>query len=451
MASASSPPPAADASPQGPGDDLAVFWHEGMLAHDAGRGVFDSGRDPGFLDVLDQHPENADRVRNMVSILRRGPVAPFLSWHSGRPAYASELLSFHSSEYIDELVQANATGAKKFCEGTFLNPGSWGAALLAAGTTLSAVKHILDGHGNLAYALVRPPGHHAQPDRADGYCFLNNAGLAVHLALDSGRSKVAVVDIDVHYGNGTAEGFYRMDNVLTISLHMRHGSWGPSHPQSGSVDEIGEGKGLGYNLNIPLPNGSGDSGYEYAMNELVVPAIDKFQPQFLVFVVGQDSSAFDPNGRQCLTMEGYRKIGQIMRSMANRHSNGQILIVQEGGYHITYSAYCLHATLEGVLDLEAPLLDDPIAYYPEDERSWHMHYFWKRAAGRNGPPYLAGGNVSSSHRIRFHLDCICLLPFSTSGFATTICQSEVVGPSSMPAFAVNFMWQWCVNPLLDVE
>ncbi|OEL18529.1 Histone deacetylase 8 [Dichanthelium oligosanthes] len=367
MASDSSPPPS-EASPRGQGDKLAVFWHEGMLAHDAGRGVFDSGRDPGFLDVLDQHPENADRVRNMVSILRRGPIAPFLSWHSGRPAHASELLSFHSPEYIEELVQANATGAKKLCEGTFLNPGSWGAALLAAGTTLSAVKHILDGHGNLAYALVRPPGHHAQPDRADGYCFLNNAGLAVHLALDSGRSKVAVVDIDVHYGNGTAEGFYRADNVLTISLHMMHGSWGPSHPQSGSVDEIGEGQGLGYNLNVPLPNGSGDDGYEYAMNELVVPAIDKFQPQLLVLVVGQDSSAFDPNGRQCLTMEGYRKIGQIMRSMANRHGNGQLLIVQEGGYHISYSAYCLHATLEGVLDLEAPLLDDPIAYYPEDER-----------------------------------------------------------------------------------
>lgn len=113
----------------------------------------------------------------------------------------------------------------------------------------------------------------------------------MHLALDSGRSKVAIVDIDVHYGNGTAQGFYHMDNVLTISLHMRHGSWGPSHPQSGSGDEIGEGKGLGYNLNIPLPNGSGDAGYEYAMKELVVPAIDKFQPQLLVLVVGQDSSA----------------------------------------------------------------------------------------------------------------------------------------------------------------
>ncbi|KAL6841478.1 hypothetical protein ACP4OV_028621 [Aristida adscensionis] len=366
--SSQAPAPAPAPPPTGDKTKLAVFWHDGMLAHDAGCGVFYSGHDPGFLDVLDNHPENADRVRNMVSILRRGPIAPLLSWHSGRPAHAAELLSFHSAEYIDELVAANAAGeARKMCAGTFLNPGSWAAALLAAGTTLAAAEHILDGHGDTAYALVRPPGHHAQPGGADGFCFLNNAGLAVRLALDSGRAKVAVVDVDVHQGNGTAEGFYRTDSVLTISLHMRHGSWGPSHPQSGAVDEVGEGEGLGYNLNVPLPNGSGDAGYEYAMRELVVPAIDQFQPQLLVLVAGQDSSAFDANGRQCLTMDGYRKIGQIMKSMANQHCNGQILIVQEGGYHLSYSAYCLHATLEGVLDLPAPLLDDPVAYYPEDE------------------------------------------------------------------------------------
>lgn len=177
------------------------------------------------------------------------------------------------------------------CTGTFLNPGSWDAALLAAGTTLSAMKHILDGCGKIAYALVRPPGHHAHPTQADGYCFLNNAGLAVQLALDSGCQKVVVVDIDVHYGNGTAEGFYRSNKVLTISLHINHGSWGPSHPQNGSVDELGEGEGFGYNMNIPLPNGTGDRGYAYAMTELVIPAIEKFEPNMIVWVVGQDSSA----------------------------------------------------------------------------------------------------------------------------------------------------------------
>ncbi|GMN65795.1 hypothetical protein TIFTF001_034872 [Ficus carica] len=346
---------------------IAVFWHEGMLGHDTGNGVFDTGEDPSFLDVLEKHPENSDRVKNMLSILRRGPISPFISWHSGRSALLSELLSFHSPEYINELVEADKQGGKTLCAGTFLNPGSLDAALLAAGTTLSAMKYVLDGHGKVAYALVRPPGHHAQPTQADGYCFLNNAGVAVLLALNSGCAKVAVIDIDVHYGNGTAEGFYQSDKVLTISLHMNHGSWGPSHPQNGSVDELGEGEGFGYNLNIPLPNGTGNRGYGYAMIELVVPAIQKFEPDMLVLVVGQDSSAFDPNGRQCLTMEGYREIGKMVGSLANSHSGGRLLIIQEGGYHVTYSAYCLHATLEGVLNLPLPLLSDPIACYPEDE------------------------------------------------------------------------------------
>lgn len=350
-----------------PMDRIDVFWHEGMLNHDAGRGVFDTGSDPGFLDVLEKHPENADRVKNMLSILKRGPISPYISWHVGRPALIPELLSFHTQEYINELIEADRNGGKMLSCGTFLNPGSWDATLLAAGTTLSAMKHILDGHGKIAYALVRPPGHHAQPTQADGYCFLNNAGLAVQMALGYGYEKVVVIDIDVHYGNGTAEGFYKSNNVLTISLHMNHGSWGPSHPQSGSVDEVGEGDGFGYNMNIPLPNGTGDRGYVYAMTDLVVPAVQKFEPDMIVLVVGQDSSAFDPNGRQCLTMEGYREIGRIVRSLTTKQSIGRLLIVQEGGYHVTYSAYCLHAMLEGVLNLPLPLLSDPIAYYPEDE------------------------------------------------------------------------------------
>lgn len=353
--------------PAAAGDLIHVFWHEGMLCHVAGRGVFDTGIDPGFLDVLENHPENGDRVRNMVSILKRGPISSFVAWHYGRPALVSELISFHTQEYVNELIEADRSGGKELCSGTFLNPGSWEAALLAAGTTLSAMKHILDGGGNMAYSLVRPPGHHAQPSQADGYCFLNNAGLAVQLALDSGITKVAVIDIDVHYGNGTAEGFYCSNKVLTVSLHMKHGSWGPSHPQNGTVDELGEGEGFGYNLNIPLPNGTGDRGYGYAMTHIVIPAMEKFQPNLIVFVVGLDSSAFDPNGRQCLTMEGYREIGRKVRGLADKYCNGRLLIVQEGGYHITYSAYCLHATLEGVLNVSEPLLFDPIAHYPEDE------------------------------------------------------------------------------------
>jgi acetoin utilization deacetylase AcuC-like enzyme len=155
---------------------------------------------------------------------------------------------------------------------------------------MSAMEHILSGQASLAYALVRPPGHHAQPTRADGYCFLNNAGLAIKLALNAGIKRIVTIDIDVHYGNGTAEGFYDTNEVLTISLHMNHGSWGPSHPQSGSIEELGKGIGFGYNLNIPLPNGSGDESYQYAFDELVVPAVHQYQPEIIVFIIGQDSS-----------------------------------------------------------------------------------------------------------------------------------------------------------------
>ncbi|VVA90497.1 unnamed protein product [Arabis nemorensis] len=366
---ASLSPPPSPAPPVDTTSRVDVFWHEGMLRHIAVEGVFDSGHDPGFLDVLEKHPENADRIRNMVSILKRGPIAPYVNWFTGRPAIVSELLMFHTSEYIKKLMEADKSGERcEIAAGTFMSSCSWEAALLAAGTTISAMQHILDSHGKIAYALVRPPGHHSQPTQADGYCFLNNAGLAVKLALNSGScSRVAVIDIDVHYGNGTAEGFYRSDKVLTVSLHMNHGSWGLSHPQKGSIDELGEDVGLGYNLNVPLPNGTGDRGYEYAMTELVVPAVRRFGPDMVVLVVGQDSSAFDPNGRQCLTMSGYRRIGQIMRGISEEHSHGRLLIVQEGGYHVTYAAYCLHAMLEGVLNIPEPHLPDPIAYYPEDE------------------------------------------------------------------------------------
>ncbi|KAK9122899.1 hypothetical protein Sjap_012501 [Stephania japonica] len=222
-----------------PSELVHVFFHEGMLNHNIGTGVFDTLNNPGFLEILDKHPENPDRVKNMVSILKRHPISPHMAWHQGRPAQTLELLSFHTP-------------------GTILNPSSWDVVLIAASTTLSAMKHIIDGHGKIAYSSVRPPGHHAQPTRADGYCFINNAGLEVQLASDSCCERVAVIDIDVHYGNGTAEGFYRTNKVLTISFHMNHGSWGPSYLQSGTVDELGEREGYGFNLNVMLPNGTGD-------------------------------------------------------------------------------------------------------------------------------------------------------------------------------------------------
>ena len=243
---------------------------------------------------------------------------------------------------------------------------SWRAATAAAGTSLAAADAVLAGEAKGALALVRPPGHHAQPAQADGYCFFNNAALVAERARRSGIDRVAIVDWDVHHGNGTQECFYARSDVLTVSLHMRTGLWGPSHVQTGSPEELGRDAGQGFNVNVELPIGSGDQAYELAMLGIVGPVLEQFRPGLIVGAIGQDASAFDPNGRQNVSMDGFRALGRELGDAARALCDGRVVLVQEGGYARSYAAFCLHATLEGVLGLSEPLLDDPLAYIPDD-------------------------------------------------------------------------------------
>ena len=159
--------------------------------------------------------------------------------------------------------------------------------------------------------------------------------------------------------------FYDRADVLTISLHMRHGSWGPSHPETGSPAEVGVGNGAGHNVNVELGLGAGTAAYEQAFARVIDPILDQYGPDLIVGACGQDASSFDPNGRQNLDMAGFHRLGAAVASLAARLCEGRLVLVQEGGYGRTYSAYCLHATLEGVLGGE-PLLADPIGYLPDD-------------------------------------------------------------------------------------
>jgi acetoin utilization deacetylase AcuC-like enzyme len=211
---------------------------------------------------------------------------------------------------------------------------------------------------------VRPPGHHASQRTADGYCFLNNTALAAERARRRGVERVAIVDWDVHHGNGTQTLFAARDDVLTVSLHMRHRSWGPSHPETGAPDELGTAAGEGFNANVELPLGTGNGGYLAAWDRVVEPLVDAFAPGLVIIASGQDANQFDPNGRQCIDMAGFRALGERARALADRHG-GRLLLVQEGGYARSYSALCLHATLEGVLGT-GPMLPDPIAFLPDE-------------------------------------------------------------------------------------
>ncbi len=343
---------------------LAVFFDPCILEHDTGRGFFEASASP-YLPVIEAHPENSERAHNMLAILQQGPIAEVVDWHRAEAAQRIDLQRFHTPAYIDELEAIPNDATRWFSGTTVFGPGSYAICCMAAGLAMAAGNHVFAGAGKIAYALLRPPGHHAQPEMADGYCFFNNIGIAIEALRAQGLQRAAVIDWDVHHGNGTQQGFYQDAQVLTISMHMNHGAWGDTHPQSGDVDEAGDGAGLGKNLNIPMPYGSGDRAYLRVFDEVVAPAVREHRPEILFIANGQDANQFDPNGRQLLSMDGFYQLGQRARALADECCDGRLVLVQEGGYAISYAAYCLHATLEGVLRRE-PGLPDPLAYMRED-------------------------------------------------------------------------------------
>ncbi|HEY8582819.1 MAG TPA: hypothetical protein VIL49_07720 [Capillimicrobium sp.] len=341
-----------------------VFWHADVLAHDTGAGVFEAAASP-LMAVDEPHPEGPVRVRNMKAVLERGPLAERVRWHAGRHATRAELELVHDPAYVDEVRRLADAGGGRVTATTVASERTFDACAAAAGTAVAALEAVLDGEAELAYALVRPPGHHAAPAQADGYCFFNSAAIAAEAARRRGVERVAIVDWDVHHGNGTQACFYDRADVLTVSLHMAHGAWGPSHPQTGGPDEVGEGPGLGANVNVDLPLGTGDAGYLAAAERVVGPELERFDPQLVIIAAGQDAAQFDPNGRQSVSMAGFRGLGAHARGWGERHAGGRLVVVQEGGYAPSYAAWCLHATLEGMLGLE-PLLDEPLAYLPDE-------------------------------------------------------------------------------------
>lgn len=344
---------------------LSVFFDPCVFEHDTGQGFFEASASP-YLPIVEKHPENGERARNMLAVLQHGPIAEALDWHCGEVASRGELERFHEAAYIDELEAIPVDATRWFSGTTVFGPGSYQVCCAAAGQAIAAAKHVFNGDAASAYALVRPPGHHAQPQMADGYCFFNNIGVAVEALRANGLKSAAVIDWDVHHGNGTQQGFYQDPDVLTISLHMNHGAWGETHPQTGDVDEVGAGPGVGANLNIPMPYGAGDKAYLRAFDEIVIPAVRAHKPEMLFIANGQDANQFDPNGRQLLSMQGFYELGKRARALAAECCDGRLVLVQEGGYAISYAAYCLHANLDGVLGRELEL-QDPLAYMREDD------------------------------------------------------------------------------------
>lgn len=253
-----------------------------------------------------------------------------------READVDEIAMLHSKEYIERIQRESAYVGGDAGDGTPFGRGSYEIALRATGGCMNAVDMLLDGEIDNGYALVRPPGHHAERDTGRGYCIFGNTALSAMHARKRGLARVAIVDFDVHHGNGTEHAFYDDPSVLTISLHQDR----LYPPESGSVDDIGEGAGVGANLNIPLPPGGGRAAYEHAFNEVVIPALDRFQPELLLVASGLDASMYDPNARMNLSAACFGRLSRMLIDAAGRHAQGRVLFIHEGGYSSMYVPYC---------------------------------------------------------------------------------------------------------------
>lgn len=286
------------------------------------------GHDPGR-----SHPERPDRLK---AILDRLATPPFgrLERKDAPLADKGEIARIHGADFVDQVLAAIPTAGRNYLDpDTAVSPGSKEAALRAAGACIAAVDAVMTGAVDNAFCAVRPPGHHAEPDHAMGFCLFNNVAIAAeHLVRDRGLSRVAIVDFDAHHGNGTQRIFERRPDVLYISLHEHPASL--VFPGTGHAEETGTDAGSGYTVNIPLDRGGKWAQYRHALECQVLPALDRFQPQFLLLSAGFDALMWDGTSHLSLEPECYGPLTQALLQAADRHAEGRVVSVLEGGYDL---------------------------------------------------------------------------------------------------------------------
>lgn len=327
-------------------------FHELYLWHNTGNfaGVMPFG-DPVEPYEHAENPATKRRIHNLMAV---SGLLDEMVMIKPRAVSESELLRFHTKEHIEHIRSLNEDLNVDAGVFTPMGRGSFDIACLAAGGVIEAFDAVIDGRVNNAYALVRPPGHHAMPDLAMGFCLFGNGAVAgLHALATKGIERIAYVDWDVHHGNGTQAAFYDDPRALTISIHQD----GCFPQETGLMSERGEGRGLGYNINVPLPPGSGVGAYEATYERVVLPALRRYKPDLIVVPSGFDAGAYDPLGRQMMTSEGYRQLTHWLLEAADDLCDGRLVMCHEGGYSAPTVPFFAHAVIETMAASEARVTD----------------------------------------------------------------------------------------------
>jgi len=312
---------------------VGYLYHAGFLEHDAGPG----------------HPERPERLH---AILRRLEQSGLLRQLEAVPVQAAsdeDLLRMHDADLLRQLERASGDSNRYLDPDIQVGPRSLAAARLAAGAAVCGARAVWSGRVQRAVALTRPPGHHAEPRRAMGFCLLNNVAIAAHWLLAQGARRLAIVDFDAHHGNGTAAAFADDPRVLFVSIHQY-----PWYPGTGGWREMGRGDGLGSELNIPLPAESGDGNLRLAWERLVLPALERFAPEMLLVSAGYDGHWADPLTWLLYSVGGLCAIARGLAELSDALIDGRMLLVLEGGYD-------LDALAHGVAGTVAAMLGQPYA------------------------------------------------------------------------------------------
>ncbi|MGH8128429.1 MAG: histone deacetylase family protein [Gammaproteobacteria bacterium] len=352
---------------------VKIFYDKRMLEHnpDADYPFLPGRLDRRVREILNglgvkwSYPEHPGRLTAIRELLEQSPV-PGVSFEPGVAATRKQLTRVHTAAYLNTIYGMRGKNAWLDVDTTAVSPGSVKAAEVAAGTAVAAVEAVMQKRAQSAFALVRPPGHHAEPVRARGFCLFNNVAVAAAHAREAlGCERVLIIDWDAHHGNGTQEIFWADPDVLFFDIHRA----APFYPGSGLLEEVGGGLGEGSTVNVPLPDGAGDAAMLKALREILVPAADYFKPDLVLVSAGFDAHRLDLALN--VSYPGFAAMAGIVQDIADRHCGGRLVMVLEGGYHLESLSHGVHTVLEVLAGAE-PVEPQP-AGIPEVTEAAEFH------------------------------------------------------------------------------